>query len=229
MKKSTIVIVTILMGVCFIILFVLQLSYLREVIDMRREQFSESVNRSITRVSHNMEFEETRRGLINDAKNYIRSSEKVSKRDTMIPQLNNAQAVNTHMKKDTTTAPMLETMPGMPSEKLTGEMLHQPPFPKNTITKEMQDVIKKRYVYQYKKLNEVVYMLLSETDKRPINERIDFRDLDRCLKFELANNGINIPYHFRLLDHNGKEIFRCSDYSSDGEDHAVARILFPKR
>ena len=120
MKKSTIVIVTILMGVCFIILFVLQLSYLREVIDMRREQFSESVNRSITRVSHNMEFEETRRGLINDAKNYIRSSEKVSKRDTMIPQLNNAQAVNTHMKKDTTTAPMLETMPGMPSEKLTG-------------------------------------------------------------------------------------------------------------
>lgn len=68
MKKSTIVIVTILMGVCFIILFVLQLSYLREVIDMRREQFSESVNRSITRVSHNMEFEETRRGLINDAK-----------------------------------------------------------------------------------------------------------------------------------------------------------------
>ena len=77
-------------------------------------QFSESVNRSITRVSHNMEFEETRRGLINDAKNYIRSSEKVSKRDTMIPQLNNAQAVNTHMKKDTTTAPMLETMPGMP-------------------------------------------------------------------------------------------------------------------
>ena len=103
MKKSTIVIVTILMGVCFIILFVLQLSYLREVIDMRREQFSESVNRSITRVSHTMEFEETRRGLINDAKNYIRSSEKVSKRDTMIPQLNNAQAVNTHMKKDTTT------------------------------------------------------------------------------------------------------------------------------
>lgn len=227
MKKSTIIIVTILMGVCFIILFVLQLSYLREVIDMRREQFSESVNRSITRVSHNMEFEETRRGLINDAKNYIRSSEKVSKRDTMIPQLNNAQAVNTHMKKDTTTAPMLETMPGMPSEKLTGEMLHQPPFPKNTITKEMQDVIKKRYVYQYKKLNEVVYMLLSETDKRPINERIDFRDLDRSLKFELANNGINIPYHFRLLDHNGKEIFRCSDYNSDGEDHAVARILFP--
>lgn len=227
MKKSTIIILAILMGACFVILFVLQLSYLREVTDMRREQFSESVNRSITRVSHNMEFEETRRGLINDAKKYVRQNELVSRRDTTVAQLNNGHAVNTHLKKDTSAMPLLETMPGTPAEKLSGEMLHQPPFPKNTITKEMQDVIKKRYVYQYKELNDVVYMLLSESDSRPISERIDFRDLDRNLKFELANNGINMPYHFRLLDHNGKEIFRCADYDPTGEDHAVARILFP--
>ena len=60
MKKSSIIIVSVLMGICFVILFILQLSYLRVVIDMRREQFIESVNRSITRVSHTLEFEETR-------------------------------------------------------------------------------------------------------------------------------------------------------------------------
>ena len=229
MKKSTIIIVAILMGICFVILFFLQLSYLREVIDIRREQFSESVNRSITRVSHNMEFEETRRGLILDAKRFIRPNAEIAVRDTITPQLNNAEAVNPHLKKDTTTAqfPLLETMPGMQSEKLPIEMLHQPPFPKSNITKEMKDVIKKRYVYQSNTLNDVIYLLLSESSSKPINKRIDFRDLDRNLKFELANNGINITYHFRLLDHKGKEIYRCTDYSSDGENHAVARILFP--
>lgn len=217
------------MGVCFVILFFLQLSYLREVIDIRREQFSESVNRSITRVSHNMEFEETRRGLINDAKRFIRPDAEIAVRDTIVPQLNNGKAVNTHLKKDTNTAqfPLLETMPGVQNDKLPTEMLHQPPFPQNNITKEMKDVIKKRYVYQLNTLNDVVYLLLTESSSQPINKRIDFRDLDRNLKFELGNNGINIPYHFRLLDRKGKELFRCADYDPKGEKFAVARILFP--
>lgn len=229
MKKSTIIIVATLMGACFLILLFLQMSYLREVIDMRREQFSESVNRSITRVSHNLEFEETRRGLINDAKRFIQPEENVSKRDTAMPAVNGRGAVATHAKGDTMRQmpPMLQPMPGNQAMKLPGGILRQPPFPRGNVSHEMQDVIKKRYVYQYRVLNEVVYRLLSESSKKPVSERVDFRDLDRNLKFELTNNGINIPYHFRLLDHNGKEIYRCVDYDPEGEEHAVARILFP--
>jgi two-component system, OmpR family, phosphate regulon sensor histidine kinase PhoR len=227
MKKSTIIITAIITGVCFVMLFFLQLSYLKEVIELRSEQFRESVNRSITRVSHNMEFEETRRGLINDAKRFVDSDDGISEHDTATIPLHQAAPMAAHLKNDTARLPMLESMPQLPSERLPVELLHQPPFVKSDITKEMKDVIKKRYVYQLKTLNDVVYILLNESSTKPIAQRIDFRDLDRNLKFELANNGITLPYHFRLLDRKGKEIFRCTDYSPEGEEYAVARILFP--
>jgi len=227
MKKSSIIIVSVLMGICFVILFILQLSYLRVVIDMRREQFIESVNRSITRVSHTLEFEETRRGLINDARQYITNDSTIEKRDTM-PRMRKAPSGKGAMDQEM-LYPLLKPMPGggNESEKVPEAILRQPPFPRNDVSRDMQDVIKKRYVYQYNELNRVVYMLLSESSSKPIRQRISFRDLDRTLRFELANNGINIPYHFRLLDHNGKEIYRCEDYDPKGEEHAVARILFP--
>ena len=58
-----------MVGICFTILLYLQLSYLEEILEMRREQFTESVNRSINRVIYTIELDETQRGLLNDAKN----------------------------------------------------------------------------------------------------------------------------------------------------------------
>lgn len=207
------------MGACFIILFVLQLSYLREVIDMRYEQFNESVNRSITRVSHNMEFERTRNVLIDDVKAHL-SKKSAAPADT-------TKAKSEKPDIDSLHSSILKPMPWKEYKKIPNNMLFQPPFPRSNVTKEMKDVIKKRYVYQEKIVSNVVYALLLESDDTPVEKRINYRDLDRSLRFELANNGIDIPYHFRIFDHNGKEIFRCSDYSPVNEDHAVVRILFP--
>lgn len=69
MKKSTMRIIVIVVSICFTILLYLQLSYLEEILEMRREQFTESVNRSINRVIYTIELDETQRGLLNDAKN----------------------------------------------------------------------------------------------------------------------------------------------------------------
>ena len=47
MKKSTISLISIIMGISFIALFYLQTRYFEEVYDMRRVQFNESVKRSL--------------------------------------------------------------------------------------------------------------------------------------------------------------------------------------
>lgn len=54
------------MGLSFLSLLYLQVSYIEEMVKMRNEQFDDSVQRSLYQVSKYMELEETRQWLIND-------------------------------------------------------------------------------------------------------------------------------------------------------------------
>ena len=40
------------------------------------------------------------------------------------------------------------------------------------------------------------------------------------------NNGINIPYHFTVTTQDGREVYRCPDYVSDGEENTYSQVLF---
>ena len=55
MKKSTIWILGIVMGLSFLSLLYLQVSYIEEMVKMRREQFDESVRRSLDQACRNIE------------------------------------------------------------------------------------------------------------------------------------------------------------------------------
>ena len=61
MKKSTIWILGIVMGLSFLSLIYLQVSYIEEMVKMRREQFEESVQRSLEQACRNIELVETRK------------------------------------------------------------------------------------------------------------------------------------------------------------------------
>ena len=63
MKKSTIWILGIIMGMSFLSLLYLQVSYIEEMVTMRHEQFNESVHRSLEQVCRNMELAETKKYL----------------------------------------------------------------------------------------------------------------------------------------------------------------------
>ena len=125
------------------------------------------------------------------------------------------------------SGPQLRMMPGMKIPKFSKDITHQGPITTIGTTKEMQDIIKKRYVYQQRKLDDVIFFLLSESGKKPINERVDFRVLDGRLKYELESNGVKLPYHFQILTREGRELYRCSDYDAKGSEHSFTRILFP--
>ena len=61
MKKKSIWTIAIIMGVSFVILLGLQLTYIREMANMKKEQFDESVNRALYQASRNLELNETLR------------------------------------------------------------------------------------------------------------------------------------------------------------------------
>ena len=62
--------------------------------------------------------------------------------------------------------------------------------------RNMQEIVRNRYVYQKAMLEEVIYNILYSASDKPLRNRINFKLLDQDLKAEMMNNGINIPYHF---------------------------------
>ena len=59
------------MGTSFLCLLYLQVSYIEEMVKMRKEQFDESVARSLTKAARNLELDETYRFLQKDAERTI--------------------------------------------------------------------------------------------------------------------------------------------------------------
>ena len=72
----------------------------------------------------------------------------------------------------------------------------------------------------------MVYSILYTASEKPLGERVNFRMLDQDIKAELMNNGINIPYHFAVMTQDGQEVYRCPDYTEDGEEYSYSQLLY---
>ena len=90
----------------------------------------------------------------------------------------------------------------------------------------MQEIVRNRYVYQKALLDEVVYNILYTASDKPLKERLNFRMLDNDIRNELLNNGINIPYHLTVSTTDGREVYRCPDYTEEGLEYSYTQLLF---
>ncbi len=229
MKKSTIWILGVVMGLSFLSLLYLQVSYIEEMVKMRRSQFEENVNRSLGKAVHNLELVETKKYLEKD----VTAQERAALLSRQYQEKNEAGENVVEHHQYTITAPdgstystfELKTIMNRPSNVpkvviSTGRTIPQ-------TSRALQEVLKERYVYQRALLDEVVYNILYTASDKPLKERVNFKQLDHFLKTELFNNGIDIPYHFSVTDRDGKEVYRCSDYVHDDEK-IYSRLLFEK-
>lgn len=217
------------MGLSFLSLLYLQVSYIEEMVKMRRSQFEENVNRSLGKAVHNLELVETKKYLEKD----VAAQERAALLSRQYQEKNDAGENVVEHHQYTITAPdgstystfELKTIMNRPSNVpkvviSTGRTIPQ-------TSRALQEILKERYVYQRALLDEVVYNILYTASDKPLKERVNFKQLDHFLKTELFNNGIDIPYHFSVTDRDGKEAYRCSDYVHDDEK-IYSRLLFEK-
>lgn len=231
MKKRTIWVISTIMGLSFLVLLFLQLKYFQEMADMKKEQFDESVNRALNQASRNLEYNETWRYLQKDVNEterraYIQDSigTRSGKPDGTLLESHQFSVTG----KDGTmySAFELKTITVKPSQMPKGMILQNDKNSLSEASKSLQEIVKNRYIYQKALLDEVVYSILYSASDKPLKERINFKLLDQDLKSELMNNGINIPYHFRVTTQDGREVYRCSDYSEKGEEYTYSQVLF---
>ena len=231
MKKRTIWTIAIIMGFSFLALLYLQLRYIQEMVDMKKEQFDESVNRALYQASRNLELNETLRYLEKDVNETERRSFKKDSIGTLTGKLDGSIQQSHQYSvigKDGTiySSFELKTITTRPSQMPKAMILHTDKNSFSEAAKSMQQIVKNRYVYQKALLDEVVYSILYSASEKPLKERINFKLLDQDLKAELMNNGINITYHFTVSTQDGREVYRCPDYTDEGEEFTYSQVLF---
>jgi len=226
-QKRLILLLSVAMAFIFAGLLIVQMKYINDTVKLRDHQFSESVKRSLKDIMDNLESSEAERYL-----NIFMLEEQKSRQQALqdagkdLQELASRYISGISDKRLVTNDQNRQIYIAGISDKMT-----VPAIPEST-TNKLQNKLQTEYYHQRKQLENVAIKWLKETSELPIQERIDFDELDIFIHAALENNGINIPYHFSIaqLNKNGKwvDIYRCSDFEKT-KDQAVVfdQKLFP--
>lgn len=233
MKKSTIWLLAIIMALTFGALLFFQFFYLRNMTNMREQQFRENVQRALNATSDKLEKHETRYYLEQD----INSIEASLYSSPYAPQIgtpgnNNIQYSIENpdgtVTQFTLSSTVDETKKRRPSP---GEGIFPPPTHSiGSRYQTMHEVLRGQYLYQKGLLDEVVLTILRESSSRPIIERADSTLVRNYLQAELGNNGLNQPFAFAINDAKNTIIYATQGFvpATRGDTTATySHVLFP--
>jgi two-component system phosphate regulon sensor histidine kinase PhoR len=229
MKKSTIWILGIVMGLSFLSLLYLQIRYIEEMVKMRNEQFDDSVKRALMAASKDVEFAEADRWLRED----ISATEKRAWEQTYKGQ----EQIQTQTRRFMITSPDGSVHSTIETKSFSNPITSPPmavisrKHGTKTIpqtSRSLAEAIRNRYLYQRALLDDVAWQMVYQANDKPINERVNFKNLDQYLKSGLIDNGIpgDLIYHFRVINSDGREAYRCPDYTDEGSESTYSQPLF---
>ncbi len=223
MKRSTIAIISLIIGLSFFGLLFLQGRIVRAMVKMRKEEFDETVFRALDQTSRDMERNETFRYLETVAASSDFEPEHLSEQLQQRQVQESLELGDTIDSKDTPFK--IQTQVKHPSQ-MPKALTLRPVSSLDAANQRFQEFVKNAYLYQKGVLNEVIYTILYNASEKDFRERIDFRLLDSNLRTELEAAGIHLTYHFSVYDSNGEEVFRCDDYTDEGSDYSYTQTLF---
>ena len=223
MRKSTIWVLVAVMAVTFVGLLYLQISYMDNLIEIRKEQFSLAVKRSLYDVSEALERDESIRylqeGLEENQRRLISfefGKNNFSSTGGFIAEFNELSSDSLKFK-----LPKQQDL----FKESNSERENIPYVAKRYMG--MQELLKKQYMYQKGLLNDVVLKILNTASLQPILERIDTRQLESYLRAELLNNDLNLVFKYAIVDGHGKLLYRSQGYAPTADNTVYSQIIFP--
>ncbi|MBQ9190738.1 MAG: HAMP domain-containing histidine kinase [Bacteroidaceae bacterium] len=220
MKRTTIIIISLIIGISFFGLLFLQGRIVQAMVKMRKEQFDETVFRALDQTSRDLERNETFRYLETMAE------QTGFKADNLNDKESRRRIEETLELGDTAMTPFrLKTQIAHPSQ-MPKTLNLRPTASLDVASRRFQEFVKNAYLYQKGVLDEVIYTILYNSSEKDFSERIDFKLLDSNLRTELQAAGITLNYHFSVVDANGLEVYRCEDYNKEGDTYSYTQTLF---
>ena len=222
MKKSTIWILGIIMGISFVSLLYLQVKYIEEMIKMRMEQFDDSVKRSLSNAANSLELAEAAMYLQKNLDNNSLGNKNYASDLDIVSNDSVGGVLQVHQQ-------MVRTGNGFSVKIQIGSNVFSGFYgskPLTEVNKSLAKDLYGRYKHKRDLVNDVALKLLYKASEKPLEKRVNFKTLDQYIKSELASNGIDIPYHFTVQTNDGREIYRCPDYEEKGSEHTIPQVLF---
>ncbi len=223
MKKQTIWILAILMAITFIGLLCIQIFYMRNIVSIRYEQFSQGVRQALIATAVHLEQDETRHFLEDDVRQ-IESSSIISQYiGESVPRVGGIKysfTTSTGIEADLTIKGDVSALSKLQSPDERGPKAH---------IRNMQDAYRSKYLYQQGVLDDVILNIISKASARPITERADSTVVGEYLRQELDTLGLKVPVEYALVNHYGLIFYKSPGYvpgQIDG-DAMFAQALFP--
>lgn len=223
MKKQTIWILTVLMAFTFLALLCIQIFYMKNIVGLRYEQFSQGVRQALVAVAIHLEQDETRHFLEDEVSEIESKSIYTQRLGAQLPQQEGVKfsfSTTTGLEADL-------TIKGDASEITkfqTGGLVVGQHF------QSMQDVYRNHYLYQKGMIDDVILNIISTASTRPIGERADSVTVRRYLTQELDTLGLDMPFEFAVINHAGVIQYRSPGYNSveSLRDNTFVQTLFPR-
>ena len=222
MKKQTrlILLLSIVMSLIFAGLLIVQMNYIRGTLKLRNHQFNESVKRSLKDILENLESSEAEKYL----NVFMHEEHKSRQKEPVFQDADKSPPGSSDRRLVVNNQDRQIYISGI-SDNVTA------PIVTESATNALQQRLQEQYFHQTAQLENIAIRWLKESSELPIQDRIDFNELDIFIQSALENNGINIPYHFSIstINRNGKwvDIYRCSDFEETKEQAIFDQKLFP--
>lgn len=212
MKKGTIILLGIIMAISFFGLIMVQAFYTRLTIDMRTEQFDESVRKSLYDVARILE-EEEMLAYLNENLTVPSNKTKL----TTKPEFNFSRENidNSTFESSSRTSPkiFISTKHGANTIQATSQML--------------QNKLRAKYIQERALLDDIMLRLMSESYVKPIEQRIDFQSLNEILDRELGAKGVELTHYFTVIDRSGRKVYNNLKMDEDEAGKYYTQLLFP--
>ena len=211
MKRSYIWLICLVVCIAFISLLYLQGRYAKEMIRMRQEQFDENVWRSLDQASRELEKAETFRYLQKVLNQHDNGKTKMVHPDSL-------RITDYILPLDTLSL----SRRSMPLGSLTMSKYNRLAETISNLQKQAREAL----IYEQGVLDEVIFAVMYTASEQRFQDRLNPAVLDGCLRNALQANGITLPFHFIVYTSDGREVYRCEDYTEEGIDPSYQQALF---
>lgn len=223
MKRKTIWVLVVAMVLTFAGLIFIQGRYIRLNIEVLDNQFNESVRRGLFQTI----------GIVEEAEALEYLANTLDYDDLNVKPKTQLEIEEQHLQLKKHIDSIAENISVRETSKPRNMIGSGAKKPANI--EETSRYIQERYQQNFARrrtiLDRSVFKWLKESEEKSISERVDFEGLNSVLETAFHNNGIDLPFHYSVVDKQGKVIYKYNQdipgEKVDQKDNVYVQRLFP--